>query len=260
MNNSKIFITLFIFFSVMNLSIITSFAQTIPDIIEAKTVKIFAPVTGEKGKTFFYCSNKKKCSTEEVVREYYTNKGYKVMRAEHDFWIGMYTLAFLEEVRPEKGEKEREERLVVYDEEFYKNYNKNIRKKRQYIKNNNLQIFINSQMKKHEGYYLRELDEWEIEGYPNPVAYFKSPIVQEFLTRVDNITFSKVVYKIVEDPWNYRRGTPDYIIWNDNELIFIEVKREKEHMSENQILWAEFLIENKIPYNIVRVNPIKIKI
>lgn len=91
------------------------------------------------------------------------------------------------------------------------------------------------------------------EGYSNPVEYFKSPIVQEFLDRVDNKTFAKVVYKIAKYPGGNFRGTPDYIVWNKKELIFVEVKREKEKLSEDQITWAKFLIQNKIPYKIVRV-------
>lgn len=33
----------------------------------------------------------------------------------------------------------------------------------------------------------------------------------------------------------------------------VEVKREKEKLREEQITWAEFLINNKIPYKVVRV-------
>ena len=93
----------------------------------------------------------------------------------------------------------------------------------------------------------------EIEGYINPVEYFKSPIVQEFLSRVDNKVFAEIVYKIAKYPGGNFRGTPDYVVWNKKEMIFVEVKREKEKLREDQIEWGEFLIKNKIPYKIIRV-------
>ena len=36
-------------------------------------------------------------------------------------------------------------------------------------------------------------------------------------------------------------------------MIFIEVKRQKETLKPEQIEWGEFLIKNKIPYQVVRV-------
>ncbi len=56
--------------------------------------------------------------------------------------------------------------------------------------------FINSQIAKNEPFNTRLLYPIEIEGYNNPVEYFKSPIVQEFLARVDNKTFAKLYIKL----------------------------------------------------------------
>lgn len=52
-------------------------------------------------KTNFYCSNGNKCSTEQIVREYYKNNGYQVMRAEYSFWKGIFVLTFLDELYPQ---------------------------------------------------------------------------------------------------------------------------------------------------------------
>src|SRR5574344_774853 len=228
--------------------------QILPADIQQHTQIINAPVTGEVGKTYFYCQNGDKCSTEQVVREYYKNKGYSVMRAEYSFWKGMFILAFLDELYPEKGYKYYGKKEVFYDTEFNKNQEKNLAKKCTYIRTLNLKAFINSQINKHEaGAYIRDLDEWELEGYKNPTEYFKSPIVQEFLTRIDNKIFYKVVNRILQDRKNNTVGTPDYIVWNNKELIFVEVKRKNEKLKEEQIEWGEFLIQNKIPYRVVRV-------
>lgn len=59
--------------------------QVLSEKITKNTITITAPKTGELGKNYFYCTNGEKCSTEQVVREYYKNKGYQVMRAEYSF-------------------------------------------------------------------------------------------------------------------------------------------------------------------------------
>lgn len=74
--------------------------QILPVKIEENTITITVAKTGELGKNYFYCSNGYKCSTEQVVKEYYKNKGYQVMRAEYSFWKGMFVLSFLDELYP----------------------------------------------------------------------------------------------------------------------------------------------------------------
>lgn len=248
----NLFKILFIFVLCFSQSVLAT--QLLPKYIINHTITINAPKTGEVGKTYFYCQNGNKCSTEDIVREYYKDRGYSVMRAEYAFWKGMFILSFLDELYPEKCYKSYGKTEVYYDMEFYKTQKNNLVKKGDYIKNADLKEFINSQIKKHEaGAYIRDLDEWELEGYKNPTEYFKSPIVQEFLTRIDNKTFYKIVNRILQDRKNNTVGTPDYIVWNKKEMIFAEVKREKERLSEDQISWAEFLINHNIPYKVVRV-------
>lgn len=243
---------LFIFALCLNQSVLAS--QVLPKDIINHTETIFAPTTGEVGKTYFYCKNGNKCSTEQIVREYYKDKGYSVMRAEYAFWKGMFILTFLDELYPASHYTSYGKTGIFHDMELYKEQQADLIKKGAYIKNADLKDFVNAQIKKHEaGAYIRDLDEWELESYKNPTEYFKSPIVQEFLTRIDNKTFCKVVNRILQDRKNNTVGTPDYIVWNKKELIFVEVKRERENLREDQIMWAEFLIKNKVPFVVMRV-------
>lgn len=247
----KILVILFLNVFIMQCA---SAQQNLPADIQRHTQIINAPVTGEVGKTYFYCQNGNKCSTEQVVREYYKNKGYSVMRAEYAFWKGMFILTFLDELYPVNYYTSYGKTGIFHDMPLYKTQKEDLLKKGAYIKNTDLKEFINSQIKKHEaGAYIRDLDEWEVEGYKNPTEYFKSPNVQDFLTRIDNKTFYKVVNRILQDRRNNTVGTPDYIIWNKKELIFVEVKRKNEKLSEDQIGWGEFLMQNKTPYKVVRV-------
>ena len=228
--------------------------QILPEKITKNTIVITAPKTGELGKNYFYCSNGNKCSTEQIVREYYKNNGYQVMRAEYSFWKGIFVLTFLDELYPQTLNVKTEnkffdiEKSDISTEEFYK--------KLEEIKKANIKQFINAQITKHEqSSYIRWLDEWEIEGYKNPTEYFKSPVAQEFLARIDNKIFYKVLKHIV-DEYNYNPvGTPDYIVWSEKEMIFVEVKRKNETLKPEQIEWGEFLIKNHIPYKVLRVLP-----
>jgi hypothetical protein len=228
--------------------------QILPTDIQKHTETIYATKTGEVGNTYFYCQNGNKCSTEQVVREYYKNKDYSVMRAEYAFWKGIFILTFLDELYPANHYTSYGKTGVFHDMALYKDKEADLVKKCDDIRNADLKEFINLQIKKHEaGAYIRDLDEWELEGYKNPTEYFKSPIVQYFLTKIDNKTFYKVVNRILQDRKNNTVGTPDYIVWKNNELIFVEVKRKNEKLSEDQIGWGEFLIKNKISYRIIRV-------
>ena len=75
--------------------------QCLPNTIVKNTITISAPKTGELGKNYYFCKNGNKCSTEQVVREYYNNNDYNVMRAEYSFWKGMFVLTFLDELYPQ---------------------------------------------------------------------------------------------------------------------------------------------------------------
>ncbi len=226
--------------------------QILPHKIIENTTKITAPATGELGKNYFYCANGKKCSTEQVAREYYKNGGYKVMRAEYSFWKGMFVLAFLDELYPQTLNEEPKDKF--FDKEKNDIAQEELNKKLKLIKCANIQTFINAQIAKHEkSSYIRWLDEWEIEGYKNPTEYFKSPVVQEFLTRVDYKTFYKIMKYILKMDDKNPVGAPDYIIWNNKEMIFVEVKRKSETLKPAQMKWGEFLIKNKIPYELLRV-------
>lgn len=233
--------------------------QILSENIVSSTITINAVATGEKGKSFFYCDGMRKCSTEDFVKEYYRKLGYNVMRGEVSVWQGLYALAFFDEIYYKHnfdfdGDLPRH---FFENDYLYFSRKKMFDDKYNYLLNANISEFINRQLDKYAATSSRLLHDAKIENYIDCTDYFYSDVVQEFLKRIDSKIFAQVVYKIAQNPNQNRAGIPDYVVWNDNELIYIEVKRKNEKLREKQIEWAEFLIKNNIPYKVVRVNPTK---
>jgi Holliday junction resolvase-like predicted endonuclease len=234
---------------------LTAAEQILPPEIIKITQTIEVQKTGEKGKTYFYCSNGKKCSTEDVVKDYYQNKGYKVMRGEVDFWFAMFALAFFDEIFGVNMREYGDIPSDMFSNDFYNNRKKTIDEKYKYLKSADLSEFINIQIEKHGDFKTRLFYNIPDEHY-SMITYFKKPIVQEFLKRINQKTFAKITYRIAQNPNKNRAGIADFIIWNDKELVFVEVKREKETLRPGQIPWAQFMLKNKIPVVIMRVKGI----
>lgn len=117
------------------------------------------------------------------------------------------------------------------------------------IRSINLSDFINQQIKRSEGTWTRLI----YNGDQDMLAYAKSEIVQDFLQRIDSDTFARIVYRIAQNPNENRSGVSDFIIWNDNELRMVEVKKVREQIRESQLNWISWMIEENIPIEIVRI-------
>ncbi len=242
------------------LSINTVFAeQILPNEINSITYYIHAKTTGQKGKNFYLCANSTPCSTENIVKEYYTSRNYKVMRAEVAVWQGLFALAFFDEIfynhdftlsadLPQNFFNDDElyiSHKAMYDQKYKLIYN-----------SNDLNTYINTQLQKLGNIETRILHDGPLEGYNNCAEYISSDIVQNFLKTIDSKIFAKIVYRIAQNPNKNRAGIADYVIWNDKEIFFIEVKRENEKLRTKQIDWALFMLNNKIPIKIIRVKSI----
>ena len=84
---------------------------------------------------------------------------------------------------------------------------------------------------------------------------FDNEVFQEFLEIVPNNIFADTVRRLSINQ-NMRAGTPDYIIWRENNFQLVEVKRINEHLRDNQIEWINWFLEKNYPIKIFRVNPV----
>ncbi len=222
---------------------------------KAITREIEASKSGQKGKLAFLNSKGEACSTESAFKDHAEQQGWHVMRAEVSFWQAMFCLAFWDEVFEGMGEPSQGQDIphdLFRGEDFYLNRQQAIDGRYEQIRSINLSDFINQQIKRSEGTWTRLI----YNGDQDMLAYAKSEIVQDFLQRIDSDTFAKIVYRIAQNPNENRSGVSDFIIWNDDELRMVEVKKVREQVRESQLNWLSWMIDENIPVEIVRVKAV----
>lgn len=64
-----------------------------------------------------------------------------------------------------------------------------------------------------------------------------------------------ILSRLMENYHKYSSGFPDLTIWNkeENRLKFVEVKSENDTVSDNQLVWMEFLLQNEVDVEICKV-------
>ena len=220
--------------------------------IDQITSNIEVPKSGKKGKYAFLNSKNEECSTEEAYADIVLNHGHSVMRAEVSFWQGMFCLSFWEEIFPKLNDPMDINDIPIdlfQGADFYSARKRAIDQKAQYISQQNLLEFINKQIAKSETRWTRLLHEGNIDL----TEYFRSEIVQSFLKRIDSEIFSKIVYRIARNPNENRAGIADFVVWNEDILKMVEVKRAREKIRDAQLHWVEWMRSEQIPIEIVRV-------
>lgn len=219
------------------------------------TREIEVSKSGQKGKMAFLNSKGDACSTEYAYKDHAEQQGWNVMRAEVSFWQAMFCLTFWDEVFKGMGDPSKWQDIphdLFRGEDFYLNRQQAIDGRYEQIRSVNISDFINQQIKRSEGTWTRLI----YNGDQDMLAYAKSEIVQDFLQRIDSDTFAKIVYRIAQNPTENRSGISDFIIWNDDELKMVEVKKVREQVRESQLNWLSWMIDENIPVEIVRVKAV----
>ena len=243
----SLFLTFLLFF------MLPAFAENFSYETNAKTIS--AKVTSEKGKKYFYCRNNRKCSTEDVVNEYYEKKGYKVIKAGLPFWQTMFGYGYFEEIFSGNMNSINDLPLDFFKgRSFYESRKLIIDKKYKYLLSANLKTFINQQITEYSDYKCRILSNDAPDTTYIKSSYFSKPLFQSFLAHVDNKMFAKITYRIAQNPSNNRAGLPDFVVWNEKEMKLVEAKRENEKISPKQLAWLNFFIDNNIPFEVIYVS------
>ena len=209
----------------------------------------------KKGKLAFLNSKGDICSTEEAFKDYMEQRDWKVMRAEVSFWQAMFCLSFWEEIfidmhPPIKGQDIPQD--LFNGDDFYLERQFKIDTKYAFIEKQNLKTFINKQIRNYSNNWTRLI----YNGDQDMIAYFETDIVQTFLENIEPNIFAKIVYRIAKNPKDNRAGVSDFIIWNEQDLKMVEVKKIREKIRDSQKSWIDWMLKENIPNEVVRVKGI----
>ena len=229
-------------------------------------IKIFTEQigTGKKAK-FIY--NEKELFVEEVAIEFYKKKGYNAIWSENDYWGFLYALLFWDIIflktdtcisKP-MSDPDFEQVYEFYQNSggydmphdffspsFYIYRNTEIKEWMDFLKTADIPRILKNRYEKHYLERCRPIEDW------NKYSLDELLIAPRVLS---NEQFLKIMERLVFSFSDYRRGFPDLIVYNDEELFFSEVKSKKDNPSEEQIIWHDYLLkEVDVPVDLFCVN------
>lgn len=75
---------------------------------------------------------------------------------------------------------------------------------------------------------------------------------------IGNGFLAKLCHRFVMDYCYHRGGIPDIIVWNpeNGNWKMVEVKGPGDHLSNKQILWLDFLLQNEVNAEVCYVKAI----
>lgn len=228
-------------------------------------VNIDAAELNNKGKSKFVY-NSKELFVEEVALEYYIQNGNIAIWSENHYWWFIYALLFWDIIfmktdtftqvpmhHPDFN-KQYEFALQFngmphdfFKESFYQVRVNEIEKRINELKHTNLNEEIERSYLEHYDMLCRPIENWD-----------KFTLNQLLLSsqNLENVQLLSIMEHLIRNFSDNRSGLPDLtIIDKNNNLFFAEVKSKKDNLSNNQIKWHEYLVQNaKIPVEIFTVN------
>lgn len=219
--------------------------SNIDDITEIINIKR----TGKNQKNSYYYNSKgDECSTEETVKDYLQNCGYKVMYAENNFWYPLTVLSYFEECwhKNWNGFTSSPYKLGTYS--MYMESKVLFDKKTELLSTCDIAQYIQEQIE-----YFGFLNYNHFRCMESDYIRYIVDNGIQFLERMPKETFIKIGSRMIQCLGLYGHGLPDLICYNDDEFLLVEVKRLREKIREQQLNWLVFLRENNIPVKIIRV-------
>lgn len=216
--------------------------------------------SGQKGKLAFLDSSGTPCSTEEAAQAHFREQGFKTLRGEVQFWQAMFGLVFWEEIFDGTGAPNAYNDIpldLFSGEKFYEARRAQIEKKAAAIARSNVAEFVAAQLHRHGDTWTRIV----FESVRGDFAYrrvLQSAEVCEFLSVIDAGIFTKIVRRIASNPNENRAGLPDYMVWRDKTVVFVEVKGIREAIRDSQVAWLAWMQSEGIPARVLRIKGVRV--
>ena len=195
--------------------------------------------------------NSKELFVEEVAMEYYKEMGYSTIWSENDYWTMIYVLLFWDIIFL-KNKKIMKMHYQYYhpDEDlsdglpgmmsgtstsptFYHSRSEEIAQKINELIGSDISLKVRESYYEHYGVETRFIRNWGKFSLDQLTIPLKSLTDEQIILIMD---------RLLHD-YNYNwSGFPDVIAFNDDELIFVEVKSKNDTLSDGQIVWHEYLL------------------
>ena len=233
--------------------------------IEISIKNISATEIKSKGKTK-YSYNSKELFVEELALEYYKNNNLIGLWSENDYWWFIYALLFWDiifmktdtftQFSMNNPNFEQAYNFALefngipndfFKDTFYEVRKDAIKHRMIELEKANLSDEIENSYNKHYGMLCRPIQNWN--------KYTLNDLLLS-TNNIQNKQLLSIMDRLIRNFNQNRSGLPDLtLIDNDNNLFFVEVKSKKDTLSENQIKWHEYLVENaRIPVEIFTIN------
>lgn len=220
-----------------------------------------------------YIYNSKELNVEELVKEYYEEKGYFAIESENDYWWMIYGLLFWdiifmktdtctsvpmndsrfnEQYSLLKSHKFKDMPKDFFKSTFYMVREEPIKKRIRELMNSNISKEIEKSYFEHFGEKCRPIEDW------NKFTINDLTISSRLLLKKQLLC---IMARLLINFNDNRRGFPDLIVFNNEEFFFVEVKSKNDTLSKEQIECHRFLMDKvKVDVIIVSVNKSKTQI
>jgi hypothetical protein len=226
----------------------------------------------QKGKVKYKVKDKE-FFAEETAIQYYQEQGYKAIWSENNYWWDLLGLLFwdvifakvngavavsnggIEEVLYVDSPKFNElfkwtintngMPADFFTINFYKNREALINNRVKELLDSNIELLLDQSYKNNYGKNFRMIEKWD---------KFTLEELKVISRKLSNDIIVKILERIIKNITDNRSGLPDLIVFNDSNFFMVEVKSEKDKISEQQKNWHDFLFHLGIRVQICLIN------
>ena len=185
---------------------------------------------------------------EDMACEHFTEQGYESFHTENYLWRGLFGLTFwdllFDESHASFHHPLQRQPSDLYNEEFYL-------KRENQLHHLLKELKTKQRLKKHINIKYQQK-----EGIANPmVGWHESllPTIEAAIKYLPLKGLYSVLLQIAKNVKYNSAGFPDLFIWKEKEYHFYEIKSPNDHLSAQQLFWIDFMQENGINADVLRV-------
>lgn len=227
--------------------------------ISFRNVELEKVETPQKGKAKYFLDGNQ-FFAEEAALSYYQKMGYRGLWAENSYWWMLMSLFFWDvifakirgavsvlidglEIELDPSEENFDSLFQqsilrngmpadFFSPDFYSRRRNLIRNRVLELLNSNLEEKLLESYKLNFGKKCRSIENWEKFSLDELLIAPRGIEKEKFL---------KILERLISNFNDNRSGLPDLLVYNDKKLLFVEVKSEKDRITEKQKEWHDFL-------------------